>query len=62
MGFTKRFLNEEFIKKLVNNGTTISKIFNVDALIFEDEISSKIYKLHMEGYGDNEIFKIIYKK
>ena len=62
MGFTKRFLNEEFIKKLVNNGTTISIIFNVDALIFEDEISSKIYKLHMEGYEDNEIFKIIYKK
>lgn len=62
MGFTKRFLNEKFIKTLVDNGMTISKIFDVDALIFEDKVSSNIHKLHMEGYSDNEIFKIIYKK
>ncbi|MDB4234994.1 hypothetical protein N9828_00700 [bacterium] len=62
MGFTKRFLSEDFIKVRVSNGMSMSKIFNVDALIFEDKVSVKIHKLHIEGYDDDEILKIISKK
>lgn len=62
MGFTKRFITEELIMTRIKSGHNLTKIFNVDALIFQDKISSKIYELHMEGYEDNEIFKIIYKK
>ena len=62
MGFTKRFITEELIMTRIKSGHNLTKIFNVDALIFQDKISSKIYELHMDDYDDNKIFKIIYKK
>ena len=61
MGFTKRFFNKNLIKGHIDNGFTLSKIFNVDAHIFEDEISEKIYKLYLKGLKDDEIIKEMFK-
>ena len=59
MGFTKRFITEELIMSRIKSGHNLTKIFNVDALIFQDKISSKIYELHIKGYTDTDVFKVI---
>ena len=43
----------------IKSGYNLTKIFNVDALIFQDKISSKIYELHIKGYTDTDVFKVI---
>ena len=61
MGFTKRFFSKNLIKTQIDNGSTLDKIFNVDAYIFEDKISEKIYKLYLKGVKDDEIIKKMFK-
>ena len=61
MGFTKRFFSKNLIKTQIDNGSTLSKIFNVDAYIFEDKVSEKIHKLYLKGVKEDEIIKKMFK-
>ena len=59
MGFNKRFVDSKScILALQNNGLK-SYYGKSDALIFEDNLSSKIYDLHKEGKTDSEILLLI---
>ena len=59
MGFNKRYVNAEYsLKALKSEGLSIY-YGKSDALIFEDEVSSKIYELHKKGLNSQEILNII---
>lgn len=60
MSFNKRFINKETIKIYMNNGLGLKKLFNADAIIFLDEISSKVYYWYVEGLTDDEINSKLY--
>lgn len=55
MGFHKRYINSENLLNLLKNDESLKKIFNADALIFIDNLSEKIYQLHIEGMSNKEI-------
>lgn len=55
MGFHRRYINSEILLNLLQNDEPLEKIFNVEALIFTDNLSEKIYKLHVEGLTNKEI-------
>jgi hypothetical protein len=59
MGFNKRFVKLEDIKEFLKNDYPLSKVFSADAIIFIDEVSTKIFKLHGNGISDKEILKMI---
>ena len=59
MVFNKRFLKLDNIKKFLNNDYPLSKVFSADALIFTDDASTKVFKLHEKGVEDKEILKMI---
>jgi hypothetical protein len=59
MGFNKRFVKLEDIKEFLKNDYPLSKVFSTDAIIFIDEVSTKIFKLHGKGISDAEILKMI---
>ena len=59
MGFNKRYVSLDSIKKFVDNGYPVCKIFDVDALFFMDEKSHEIYKLCIEGVEETQLIKII---
>jgi len=55
MGFNKRLVSEETIKNSLKNKQPLSDLFKADAIIFMDNLASKVYTLHTEGYSDEEI-------
>lgn len=55
MGFNKKFINKETIKIYLNNGLGLKKLFDADAIIFLDKISSKVYYWYSDGFSDDEI-------
>lgn len=55
MGFNKKFINKETIKIYLNNGLGLKKLFDADAIIFLDKISSKVYYWFTEGVSEDEI-------
>jgi hypothetical protein len=55
MGFNKRLVSKETVQNCLTNKQPLSELFKADAIIFMDEIASKTYSLHNEGYTDNEI-------
>ena len=59
MGFNKRFVKLDNVKEFLKNNYPLSKVFSVDALIFTDEASTKVFKLYQKGFEDKEILKII---
>ena len=59
MGFNKRYVNSEMSFYALENGGLKLYYGKSDALIFEDEISSKIYDLYKEGKSEKEILSII---
>lgn len=59
MGFTKRYYTAELILKQINNQLPLNKYFNVDALIFNDNISSMAYEEYKKGKSDKEIEEFI---
>lgn len=61
MSFNKRYVNKETIKIYINNGLGLKKLFNADAIIFLDEISSKVYYWYVEGLTEDEIKSNLYK-
>lgn len=59
MGFTKRYYTAELILKQINNEYPLNKYFNVDALIFNDNVSSMAYEEYKKGKSDKEIEEFI---
>jgi len=59
MGFTKRYYTAELILKQINNQYPLNKYFNVDALIFNDNVSSMAYEEYKKGKSDKEIEEFI---
>jgi len=59
MGFNKRYVDSEMSIRALENGGLKLYYGKSDALIFEDELSSKIYELFKEGKSDKEILTII---
>lgn len=59
MGFNKRFVKLDNVKEFLKNNYPLSKVFSVDALIFTDEASTKVFKLYQKGVQDKEILKMI---
>ena len=53
MGFNKRYIGLETIKAYMKNGGVISldKLFSekIDAFIFTDTLSHKIYEMYLNG-------------
>ena len=59
MGFNRRYVDKDSsINALKNNGLA-NYYGKADALIFEDEISSKIYDLYKSGHNSLEILNNI---
>lgn len=59
MGFTKRYYTAELILKQINNQYPLNKYFNVDALIFNDNVSNMAYEEYKKGKSDKEIEEFI---
>lgn len=55
MGFHRRYINSEILLNLLKGNEPLKRIFNADALIFSDNLSEKIYELHIEGLTNKEI-------
>lgn len=55
MSFHKRYISIETILDYLEKKQDLEKLFNSDCYIFSDEISSEVYKLHGEGFTDDEI-------
>lgn len=58
MAFNKRRINQEILKFYIDNNQ-LDELFNADSLIFEDEISSKIFDLYNED-TDICVIKTLY--
>lgn len=56
MGFTKRYVTEKITKSYLNE-SNLGGLFSpkIDAFIFVDEFSSKVYELFKEGHNDSQI-------
>lgn len=56
MGFTKRYVTEKTTKSYLIE-SNLKGLFSpkVDAFIFVDEFSSKVYELFKEGHDDSQI-------
>jgi hypothetical protein len=59
MGFNKRYVDSKMSIIALENGGLKLYYGKSDALIFEDELSSQIYRLFKEGKSDSEILSII---
>lgn len=55
MGFHRRYINSESLLNLLKNNESLKKTFSCDALIFTDNLSEKIYQLHISGMSNKEI-------
>ena len=61
MGFNKRFVDSKNSINALQKGDLRGYYGKSDALIFEDDLSSDVYKLFKEGKSDEEILTIINK-
>lgn len=61
MGFNKRYVSSQSSINALENNNLRGYYGKSDILIFEDDISSKIYSLFKEGKTDEEILLIINK-
>lgn len=55
MGFNKRFIDFEKVKRCLDEGSKLKDLFRADAIIFLDETSSSVYEWYAKGLSDNEI-------
>jgi len=62
MGFNKRIVDEEILMKYFEKDKPLKVLFNADALILGDKISSEAYDLYTRGMSDEEIKKTIYNE
>lgn len=61
MGFNKRFVTLELCLNALKNNNLKNYYGKSDVLIFNDETSSLIYNLFIEGKTEQEILSIINK-
>lgn len=61
MGFNRRYVSLENSIKALEKSDLKSYYGKSDALIFEDETSSKIYELYKQGISEQEILYSIIK-
>jgi maltooligosyltrehalose synthase len=59
MGFNKRSVCEKYSVKALRENSLKTYYGKSDMLIFEDELSSKIYDLYKQGKTDSEILTLI---
>lgn len=59
MGFNKRFVDSERSINALKSDGLRTYYGKSDMLIFEDDLSSKIYDLFISGKSDKEILSII---
>jgi hypothetical protein len=62
MGFNKRWVNLEWCINALKEGKLKEYYGKSDMLVFEDDTSSHIYDLYVQGKTDEEILIIINKK
>jgi len=62
MGFNKRWVNLEWCINALKEGKLKEYYGKSDMLVFEDDTSSLIYDLYVQGKTDEEILIIINKK
>jgi hypothetical protein len=62
MGFNKRWVNLEWCINALKEGKLKEYYGKSDMLVFEDDTSSIIYDLYVQGKTDEEILIIINKK
>lgn len=55
MSFTKKFVDYQLVEKCLNDDLTLDVLFKSDAIIFMDEISSKVYEWHSQQIPNTEI-------
>lgn len=55
MGFNKRLVSKETIKEYIENNKPLYDLFKPDCIIFMDDLSSKVFNLHKEGFTDRDI-------
>lgn len=55
MTLIKRYYNKNIIFNSLTRGKKLVDIFKPDAYIFEDEISSKVFKWYLKGLNEDEI-------
>lgn len=61
MGFNKRIVSKEYILTNIKNNKTLAEIFLANAVICNDDFSTKCFNLHVRGFSDEEIFKQLEK-
>lgn len=61
MGFHKRFLNIEIVHRSLKENKIFNLFTKADAIIFDDEESSKAYSLFLDGKSNDEILQYIEK-
>ena len=62
MGFNKRFVSVDTIKMAIDNNLSIVKLFDSDAVIFMDDLSSEVFKMVSNGISDSDVKKTIHGK
>jgi hypothetical protein len=62
MGFTKKIINKEQIKKKLLNKTVSTLFKKGDVFIFYDDFSHKVYENYLLGLTDQELFNIFEKE
>jgi len=55
MGFSKRIISIETIQRYIDSDVPLTLLFKADALLFEDEISSKVLDWLVSGSTQEEI-------
>ena len=55
MGFNKRIISIETIQRYIDSDVSLKLLFSADALLFEDEISSKVLDWLVSGCTQEEI-------
>lgn len=59
MGFNKRYVNAERTVNALMHSSLRDYYGKSDMLVFEDDLSSRIYSLYKEGKTESEILSII---
>jgi hypothetical protein len=61
MGFHKRYLDIDIVHRSLKENKIVNLFTKADALFFEDNESSHIYALFMEGKTNQELLEIVEK-
>jgi hypothetical protein len=61
MGFNKKFISENMINEHIINQESLEELFNADAFIFTDNVSSRVYQLFCDGMSIDNITNEIKK-